>query len=83
MSPGDEKLQAGVSKLVGKTVVVRGNRFSGSYAYHHAPIVMGSAKSISGEICGCPGQSHLAASLFSFSPFLREKVGMRGLSTRS
>jgi hypothetical protein len=38
--PADEKLQPAFRKLVGKTVVVRGNPFAALTAHHHAPIVM-------------------------------------------
>jgi hypothetical protein len=38
--PTDEKLQPVFRRLVGKTVVVRGNPFIAHTAHHHAPIVM-------------------------------------------
>jgi len=37
----DDKLQPAFRRLVGKTVVVRGNPFSANTSHHHAPIVMG------------------------------------------
>jgi hypothetical protein len=36
----DEKLQQVLRKLVGKTVVLRGNPFAAHTAHHHAPIMM-------------------------------------------
>jgi Domain of unknown function (DUF4431) len=38
--PADDKLQPAFRRLVGKTVVVRGNPFPAMTAHHHAPIVM-------------------------------------------
>jgi hypothetical protein len=38
--PADETLQPTFNRLVGRTVVVRGNPFAAMTAHHHAPIVM-------------------------------------------
>ena len=38
--PADETLQPTFNRLVGRTVVVRGNPFATMTAHHHAPIVM-------------------------------------------
>jgi hypothetical protein len=38
--PADEALQPAFKRLVGRTVVVRGNPFPAMTAHHHAPIVM-------------------------------------------
>jgi Domain of unknown function (DUF4431) len=36
----DEKVHAEIAKLVGRTVLVRGQPFAAHTAHHHAPIVM-------------------------------------------
>ena len=36
----DEKVHAEITKLVGRTVLVRGQPFAAHTAHHHAPIVM-------------------------------------------
>jgi len=40
VAPADEKMQPAFRRLVGKTVVVRGNPFGAHTSHHHAPIVM-------------------------------------------
>ena len=42
--PANEALEPTFKRLVGRTVVVRGNPFAAMTAHHHAPIVMGVAR---------------------------------------
>ncbi len=36
----DKRVESAFKRLIGKTVVVRGNPFAAMTAHHHAPIVM-------------------------------------------